>query len=182
MKILRNKAYRELIAEKELTELSLKSLKSKYEFISDENKKLHLKNDLLHIEIKSLREKAEKYDIYLQKSKARKAKARAKEKGLQKKEVIAPVIASEPVYQGTPMSEVEKFARENLGRKVILTDKSKRGGSTCFISGYSKSGTHVLVGFETIGGWSISGIDTDIVKLNNHKSYWFAEIDEIVFN
>ena len=34
MKILSNKAYRELIAEKELTELSLKSLKSKYEFIS----------------------------------------------------------------------------------------------------------------------------------------------------
>ena len=38
MKILSNKDYRELIAEKELTELSLKSLKSKYDFIVEENK------------------------------------------------------------------------------------------------------------------------------------------------
>ena len=114
MKILRNKAYRELIAEKELTELSLKSLKGKYDFIVEENKKLHLTNDLLHIEIKSLSEKAEKYDIYLQKSKARKAKARAK------------VAASEPVEQATEMSEVEKFARENLGKEVVLSEKSSK--------------------------------------------------------
>jgi hypothetical protein len=57
MKILSNKAYRELIAEKELTELSLKSLKSKYDFIVEENKKLHLKNDLLHIELKESEKK-----------------------------------------------------------------------------------------------------------------------------
>ena len=52
MKILSNKAYRELIAEKELTEHSLKSLKSKYDFIIEENTKLHLKNDFLPIELK----------------------------------------------------------------------------------------------------------------------------------
>ena len=57
MKILTNKAYRELIAEKELTELSLKSLKSKYDFIVEENKKLHLKNDLLYIELKESEKK-----------------------------------------------------------------------------------------------------------------------------
>ena len=57
MKILRNKAYRKLIAEKELTELSLKSLKSKYEFIVEENKRLHLKNDLLHIKLKESEKK-----------------------------------------------------------------------------------------------------------------------------
>ena len=57
MKILSNKAYRELIAGKELTELSLKSLKSKYDFIVEENKKLHLKNDLLHIELKESEKK-----------------------------------------------------------------------------------------------------------------------------
>ena len=94
MKILSNKAYRELIAEKELTELSLKSLKSKYDFIVEENKKLHLKNDLLQIEIKSLSEKAEKYDIYLEKCRARKAKARAKAKEL-RKEFIDFVLSSE---------------------------------------------------------------------------------------
>lgn len=84
MKILSNKAYRELIAEKELTELSLKSLKSKYEFIVEENEWLHLKNDVLSVEVKVLLGKAKKYDIYLQKSRARKAKARAKAKELRK--------------------------------------------------------------------------------------------------
>lgn len=174
MKILSNKAYSELITEKELTELSLKSLKSKYEFISDENKKMHLKNDLLHIEIKSLREKAEKYDIYLQKSKARKAKARAKEKGLQKKEVIAPVVASEPVYQGTPMSEVEKFARENLGRKVI----SKYGGVSGYICGYNIEKGYLIISVKIGKGWEIVN-SSDVVLGNQPKSMLYKDIENI---
>lgn len=182
MKILSNKAYSELIAEKELTELSLKSLKSKYEFISDENKKLHLKNDLLHIEIKSLREKAEKYDIYLQKSRDRKAKARAKEKGLQKKEVAAMVAASEPVEQATETSEVEKFARENLGRKVILEPETGRGGTIGFVAGYSSGAIgYILIGFTGLSGW-LSNKLTSGVTLAEHKSYWWVKIDEIVFD
>ena len=123
MKILSNKAYRELIAEKELTELSLKSLKSKYDFIVEENKKLHLKNDLLHIEIKSLSEKAEKYDIYLQKSRARKAKARAKAK--------------------QSISELQKKATENLGKKI-------RNGEVC---GYYPENGFLIIGFENTKGW-----------------------------
>ena len=62
MKILINKAYHELIAEKELTELSLKSLKSKYDFIVEENKKLHLKNYLLHIKLKES-ERKKRYEV-----------------------------------------------------------------------------------------------------------------------
>lgn len=123
MKILSNKAYRELIAEKELTELSLKSLKSKYEFIVEENKKLHLKNDLLHIEIKSLREKSEKYDIYLQKSKARKANARAKEK----ERIVA----------------LSKQANDNLGKKI-------GEGEVC---GYCPENGYLIIGFENTKGW-----------------------------
>ena len=124
MKILSNKAYRELIAEKELTELSLKSLKSKYDFIVEENKRLHLKNDLLHIEIKSLSEKAEKYDIYLQKSKARKAKARDKKN--------ADDLA------------LKKLATDNLGKKI-------REGEIC---GYCPENGYLIIGLKDIQGWS----------------------------
>ena len=123
MKILSNKAYRELIAEKELTELSLKSLKSKYDFIVEENKRLHLKNDLLHIEINSLSEKAEKYDIYLEKCRARKAKARAKAK--------------------QSISELQKKATENLGKKI-------RNGEVC---GYYPENGFLIIGFENTKGW-----------------------------
>lgn len=124
MKILSNKAYRELIAEKKLTELSLKSLKSKYEFIVEENKRLHLKNDLLHIEIKSLSEKAEKYDIYLQKSKARKAKARAKVKDR--------------------IATLHKQATDNLGKKI-------GEGEVC---GYCPENGYLIIGFENTQGWT----------------------------
>lgn len=123
MKILSNKAYRELIAEKELTELSLKSSKSKYLFVVEENTKLHLKNDLLHIEIKSLSEKAEKYDIYLQKSKARKAKARAKAKDR--------------------IATLRKQATDNLGKKI-------GEGEVC---GYCPENGYLIIGFENIQGW-----------------------------
>ena len=171
MKILSNKAYRELIAEKELTELSLKSLKGKYDFIVEENKKLHLTNDLLHIEIKSLSEKAEKYDIYLQKSKARKAKARAK------------VAASEPVEQATEMSEVEKFARENLGKEVVLSEKSSKYGYIGYVAGFSDiAKVYILIGFKNDSGWSTSLENLDITVLAEHKSYWWCKLDEIIFN
>ena len=123
MKILSNKAYRELIAEKELTELSLKSSKSKYLFVVEENTKLHLKNDLLHIEIKSLSEKAEKYDIYLQKSKARKAKARAKVKDR--------------------IATLHKQATDNLGKKI-------GEGEVC---GYCPENGYLIIGFENTEGW-----------------------------
>ena len=123
MKILSNKAYRELIAEKELTELSLKSLKSKYDFIVEENKRMHLKNDLLQIEIKSLSEKAEKYDTYLQKSRARKANALAKEK----ERIVA----------------LSKQANDNLGKKI-------GEGEVC---GYCPGNGFLIIGFENTKGW-----------------------------
>ena len=155
MKILSNKAYRELIAEKELTELSLKSLKSKYEFIVEENKKLHLKNDLLHIEIKSLSEKSEKYDIYLQKSKARKAKARAKVK--ESKNVFIELI------------------KNNIGKEINVP---KIGiGHVC---GYENDFNAFIVGFNNENGWqNISGCKI----FKKHQSYWFindfSKLEEI---
>lgn len=145
MKILSNKAYRELIAEKELTELSLKSSKRKYDFIVEENKRLHLKNDLLHIEIKSLSEKAEKYDIYLQKSKARKAKARAKVK--ESKNGFIELI------------------KNNVGKEINVP---KIGiGHVC---GYSKDFGAFVVGFNNPIGWIGT---SDCIILKKHQSYWF---------
>lgn len=171
---------------KKLTDL--KALQSKYDFVAQceevgcaINDSIVKINDALNAKISELEKIAANHAHKKELAKVRRKKYEAK-KRLQKKEVAAHVAVSKPVYQAAPMSEVEKFARENLGRKVILTAKSKKGGATCFIAGYSKSGTHVLVGFETIFGWGISGIDTHIAKLNDHKSYWFAEIDEIVFN
>ena len=143
MKILSNKDYRELIAEKELTELSLKSLKSKYDFIVEENKKLHLKNDLLHIEIKSLSEKSEKYDSYLQKSRSRKAKARAKAKELRK--------------------EVIDFVEKNLGNCYSVPDFG-----TCFLCGYSKVLYFVVLGSDVNEGWNDT---SDCVILKEYKYY-----------
>lgn len=151
MKILSNKAYRELIAEKELTELSLKSLKSKYDFIVEENKKLHLKNDLLHIEIKSLSEKAEKYDIYLQKSRARKAKARAKAKESRK--------------------EFIDFVEKNLGNCYYVPDFGD-----CFLCGYSKDLCFVVLGSDTTEGWSDT---SDCVILKEYKYYKFSFLGDI---
>lgn len=145
MKILSNKAYRELIAEKELTELSLKSLKSKYDFIVEENKKLHLKNDLLHIEIKSLSEKAEKYDIYLQKSKARKAKARAKVKD--SKSVFIELI------------------KNNIGKGIEIPELG-----IGYVCGYSNYFDAFIVGFSNENGWE-SKHGCKIFK--KHQSYWF---------
>lgn len=149
MKILSNKAYRELIAEKELTELSLKSLKSKYEFISDENKKLQSKNDLLHIEIKSLREKAEKYDIYLQKSKARKAKAREKAKAKDKE----------------PRKEFIELIKNNIGKEI--NDPEVGIGHVC---GYAEYCEAVVIGLNNGLGWTGTS-DCKIFK--EYKSYWF---------
>lgn len=151
MKILSNKAYRELIAEKELTELSLKSLKSKYEFIVEENKKLHLKNDLLHIEIKSLSEKAEKYDIYLQKSRARKAKARAKAKESRK--------------------EFIDFVEKNLGNCYYVPDFGD-----CFLCGYSKDLYFVVLGSDTTEGWNDT---SDCVILKEYKYYRYCFLEDI---
>lgn len=151
MKILSNKAYRELIAEKELTEFSLKSLKIKYEFIVEENKRLHLKNDLLHIEIKSLSEKAEKYDIYLQKSKARKAKARAKAKELRK--------------------EFIDFVEKNVGNCYSVPDFG-----TCFLCGYSKDLHFVVLGSDINEGWNDT---SDCVILKEYKYYKFHFLREI---
>lgn len=145
MKILSNKAFRELITEKELTELSLKSLKSKYEFIVEENKKLHLKNDLLHIEIKSLREKAEKYDIYLQKSKARKAKARAKEK--------------------ESKNGFIKLIKNNIGKEI--NDPEIGIGYVC---GYAKDFNAFVVGLNNGHGWTD---EPDCKILKEYQSYWF---------
>lgn len=147
MKILSNKAYRELITEKELTELSLKSLKSKYEFISDENKKLHSKNDFLHIEIKSLREKAEKYDIYLQKSKARKAKARAKAKDKE------------------PRKEFIELINNNIGKEI--NDPEVGIGHVC---GYAKHRDVFVIGLNNVLGWTCK-YNCKIFK--EYKSYWF---------
>ena len=143
MKILSNKDYRELIAEKELTELSLKSLKSKYEFIVEENKKLHLKNDLLHIEINSLSEKAEKYDTYLQKSRARKAKARAKAKELRK--------------------EFFDFVEKNFGNCYSVPDFGDY-----FLCGYSKDLYFVVLGSDVNEGWNDT---SDCVILKEYKYY-----------
>lgn len=151
MKILSNKAYSELIAEKELTELSLKSLKSKYEFISDENKKLHSKNDLMHIEIKSLREKAEKYDIYLQKSKARKAKARAKAKELRK--------------------EFIDFVKKNIGNCYSVPDFG-----TYFLCGYSKDLRYVVLGSDVNVGWKDT---SNCVILKEYKYYKYCFLEYI---
>ena len=138
MKILSNKAYRELITEKELTELSLKSLKSKYEFISEENEWLHLKNDLLYVELKVLLGKAKKYDIYLQKSKARKAKARAKKK--------------------QSVSALEKLATDNLGKKI-------REGKIC---GYCPENGYLIIGFNDNQGWPAQKIHVILKKYTTY--------------
>ena len=123
MKILSNKAYRELIAEKELTELSLKSLKSKYEFVVEENEWLHLKNELLHVEVELLLGKAKKYDIYLEKCRARKAKARDKKN--------ADALA------------LKKLATDNLGKKI-------REGEVC---GYCPENGYLIIGLKDTQGW-----------------------------
>lgn len=135
MKILSNKAYSELIAEKESTELSLKSLKSKYEFISDE--------------IKSLREKAEKYDIYLQKSKARKAKARARTKANDKK----------------PRKEFIELIKNNIGKEI--NDPEVGIGHVC---GYAKHCEVFVIGLNNRFGWKYKS-NCEIFK--EYKSYWF---------
>ena len=151
MKILSNKAYRELIAEKELTELSLKSLKSKYDFIVEENKRLHMKNDLLHIEIKSLSEKADKYDIYLEKCRARKAKARAKAKEFRK--------------------DFIDFIEKNLGNCYSVPDFGD-----CFLCGYSKDLYFVVLGSDVNEGWNDT---SDCVILKEYKYYKFSFLGDI---
>ena len=151
MKILSNKAYRELIAEKELTELSLKSLKSKYDFIVEENKRLHLKNDLMQIEIKSLSEKADKYDIYLEKCRARKAKARAKAKEFRK--------------------DFIDFIEKNLGNCYSVPDFGD-----CFLCGYSKDLYFVVLGSDVNEGWNDT---SDCVILKEYKYYKFSFLGDI---
>ena len=78
---------------------------------------------MLHIEIKSLSEKAEKYDIYLQKSKARKAKARAKVKDR--------------------IATLHKQATDNLGKKI-------REGEVC---GYCLENGYLIIGLKDNKGW-----------------------------
>ena len=110
MIILKNSTYRELTNAKEQTKAQLSELNSRYDFIVAENKRLHLKNEMLKIENNSLTVKAEKYDIYLQKSKDRKAKAAIRK------------------------MSVEKLAKKFLGTEILYRD-----GMPGIICGYSES-------------------------------------------
>ena len=109
MKILKNSTYRELTNAQEQTKAQLSELNSRYDFIVAENKRLHLKNELLKIENKSLTVKAEKYDIYLQKSKDRKAKA-----------------------------AIRKMSAEKLAKKFLGTEILYRDGTPGIICGHSE--------------------------------------------
>ena len=110
MKILKNSTYRELTNAKEQTEAQLSELQSRYDFIVTENKRLHLKNELLHVEIKTLSDKAKKYDIYLQKSKDRKAKA-----------------------------YIKKMSHEKMAKKFLGTEILYRDGTPGVICGYTEN-------------------------------------------
>ena len=101
MIILKNSTYRELTNAQEQTEAQLSELQTRYDFIVSENRRLHLKNDLLKIENKSVTVKAEKYDIYLQKSKDRKSKAAIRKMSAEK--LAKKFLGTEILYRdGTP--------------------------------------------------------------------------------
>lgn len=171
---------------KKLTDL--KTLQSKYDFVAQcekdgcaINDSIIKINDALNAKISELEKIAANHAHKKELAKARRKKYEAK-KRLQKKEVVAHVTVSEPVYQAAPMSEAEKFARENLGRKVILQAGTGKGGATGFVAGYSNDTIgYILIGFAGYSGWEYN-TEFSGITLSEHKSYWWVKIDEIIFN
>jgi len=163
---------------KKLTDLKI--LQSKYDFVVVNEKCLLSRIRVISSRIEELEKIAANYAHKKELAKARRKKYEAK-KRFQKKEVAAQVAVSKPVYQAAPMSEVEKFARENLGRKVILKAGTGKCGDIGFVAGY-KNGEigYILIGFAGLSGWNR---DRNFgVTLSEHKSYWWVKIDEIIFN
>lgn len=172
---------------KKLTEL--KTLQSKYDFVAQcekdgcaINDSIIKINDALNAKISELKKIAANHAHKKELAKARRQRYEAK-KRLQKKEVAAQVAVSEPVYQAAPMSEVEKFARENFGKEVVLSEKSSKNGYIGYVAGFSNiAKVYILIGLKDDSGWSTSLGNLDITVLSEHKSYWWCKLDEIILN
>lgn len=133
MIILKNSTYRELTNAQEQTKSQLSDLQTRYDFIVSENKRLHLKNELLRIENKSLTVKAEKYDIYLQKSKDRKAKA-----------------------------AIRKMSAEKIAKKFLGTEILYRDGTPGIICGHSGTLLVLGFETKFLSGWVVPA-DSDVI-------------------
>ena len=133
MKILKNSTYLELTNAQEQTKAQLSELQTRYDFIVKENKRLHLKNELLKIENNSLTVKAEKYNIYLQKSKNRKAKAAIRK------------------------MSAEKLATKFLGAEILYRD-----GMPGIICGYSGSLLVLGFENKFLQGWVVPD-ESDVI-------------------
>lgn len=163
---------------KKLTDL--KTLQSKYDFVAQCEKDgcaindLIVKiNDALNAKISELEKIAANHAHKKELANARRKKYEAK-KRLQKKEVAAHVAVSKPVYQAAPMSEVEKFARENLGRKVL----SKQGGVGGCICGYNLKMGYLIISVKIGKGWNLVN-DSDVILADQPKSMLYRHIESI---
>ena len=163
---------------KKLTELKI--LQSKYDFVAQcekdgcaINDSIIKINDALNSKISELEKIAANYAHKKELAKARRKKYEAK-KRLQKKEVAAQVAVLEPDYQAAPMSEVEKFARENLGRKVI----SKKGGVGGCICGYNLEMCYLIISVKIGKGWELVN-SSDVILADHPKSMLYRSIENI---
>lgn len=163
---------------KKLTEL--KTLQSKYDFVVQcekdgcaINDSIIKINDALNAKISELEKIAANYAHKKELAKARRKKYEAK-KRLQKKEVAVQVAVSKPIKKVTSMSEVEKFARENLGRKVL----SKQGGVGGYVCGYNLEMDYLIISVKIGKGWELVN-DSDVILADQPKSMLYRSIENI---
>ena len=163
---------------KKLTDL--KTLQNKYDFVAQcekdgcaINDSIIKINDALNAKISELEKIAANYAHKKELANARRKKYEAK-KRLQKKEVVATVAVSEPVKKVTSMSGVEKFARENLGRKIL----SRQGRVGGYICGYNLEMGCLIISVKISIGWDHLN-DRDVVLSGHPKSMLYRTIESI---
>lgn len=179
MKLLTNKKYYDLTAkiydqEQELTRRNtyIDALENKCDLVS----KLAEQNQQLSAIVSELEPIVEKFNHKKSLEKARKQKYRSKLR-LRKKESTKTVM---PVVE---MSEAEKFARENAGKKVR---HDTRGG---YIVGYNikeyVENDYVLIGFKDDYGWNKTELTENDVfvvdtPMKEYKTYWWLQVENII--
>lgn len=173
MKLLTDKKYYELNAklwdqEQELTRKNTEiySLKCKCDLVS----KLVAQNQQLSAKVSELEPIVEKFNHKNNLEKARKQKYRSKLR-LHKRE------ATKTATPAIEMSEVEKFARENVGRELTLTGYGNKVG---YVAGFGNECGEIIVGFKHSSGWVIGAHNRkDKVILKKYQSYLWATFSEI---
>lgn len=153
MKILSNKFYNELVN-------SNSRLQSKLNAEISENTFLEAENASKNITIVRLHEKALKYDAELERKRVKNQKYRDAKKS--KKSEVPEV------------SDIEKFVKENLGKKILLVDVNQSG----FICGHDLT-PGIILGFKNTFGWLEIGKEKEDILLKKYKSYWYVNIEEV---